>query len=195
LFKLSTLKQLWRGDRPEFVVALAAILGVLSSGLLRGVMIGAIISLVQLLRTASIPHVAFLGRIPGTRRFSDRQRHQDNELISGALIFRPESGLVYFNVDHVCESILKRVHSETALPKLVVLDLSAAPRVDMQSAHALAGMADELTAQGIQFQAVESRSSVRDRLRSEGVDEKLGGVNRFTSVADAIEHFQKSGDQ
>src|ERR1051325_5685048 len=53
LFKLSTLKQLWRGDRPEFIVAMAAILGVLSSGLLRGVMIGAIISLVQLLRAAS----------------------------------------------------------------------------------------------------------------------------------------------
>src|SRR5512141_2334035 len=43
LFKLSTLKQLWRGDRPEFVVAMAAIVGVLGSGLLRGVMIGAII--------------------------------------------------------------------------------------------------------------------------------------------------------
>src|SRR5213076_1813676 len=112
LFKLSTLKQLWRGDRAEFVVAIAAILGVLGSGLLRGVMIGAIISLVQLLRTASRPHVAFLGRIPGSRRFSDRQRHPDNELISGALIFRPESGLVYFNVDHVCESILKSVHAE-----------------------------------------------------------------------------------
>src|SRR5215470_13681711 len=170
LFKLSTLKQLWRVDRSEFVVAMAAILGVLSSGLLRGVMIGAIISLVQLLRTASRPHVAFLGRIPGTRRFSDRQRHPDNELISGALIFRPESGLVYFNVDHVCESILKRVHAEPTLPKLVVLDLSAAPRVDLQSAHALAGMADELTAGGIRFQAVEPRSSVRDRLRNEGVD-------------------------
>src|SRR5215471_6541827 len=71
LFKLATLKQLWRVDRSEFVVAMAAILGVLGSGLLRGVMIGAIISLVQLLRTASRPHVAFLGRIPGTRRFSD----------------------------------------------------------------------------------------------------------------------------
>jgi SulP family sulfate permease len=64
LFKLSTLKQLWRVDRAEFVVAMAAILGVLSSGLLRGVMIGAIISLMQLLRTPSRPHVAFLGRIP-----------------------------------------------------------------------------------------------------------------------------------
>jgi SulP family sulfate permease len=192
LFKLSTLKQLWRVDRSEFVVAMAAILGVLSSGLLRGVMIGAIISLVQLLRTASRPHVAFLGRIPGTRRFSDRQRHPDNELIPGVLIFRPESGLIYFNVDHVCESILKRVRAQPVPPKLVLLDLSAAPRVDMQSAHALAGMADEVTAEGIRFQAVEPRSSVRDRLRNEDVDGKLGGVNRFTSVADAVEDFQKA---
>ena len=77
-------------------------------------------------------------------------------------------------------------------PKLVVLDLSAAPRVDLQSAHALGGMADELNAKGIRFQAVEARSSVRDRLRNEGVDGKLGGVNRFTTVADAIEDFQKT---
>jgi hypothetical protein len=53
-------------------------------------------------------------------------------------------------------------------------------------------MADELTAEGIRFQAVEPRSSVRDRLRNEGLDEKLGAVNRFTSVADAIEDFQKT---
>src|SRR5213076_2834621 len=192
LFKLTALRHLWRADRAEFVVAIAALLGVLGSGLLDGVMIGAIISLVQLLRTASRPHVAFLGRIPGTRRFSDRERHPDNELISGALIFRPESGLVYFNVDHVCQSILKRVHAEPTPPKLVVFDLSAAPRVDLQSAHSLAGMADELTAHGIRFQAVEPRSSVRDRLRNEGVDDRLGGINRFTSVADAVEDFQRT---
>jgi len=171
-------------------VAIAALLGVLGSGLLRGVLIGAIISLVQLLRRASRPHVAFLGRIPGTRRFSDRARHSDNELIPGVLIFRPESGLVYFNVDNVCDAILSRARAEPTPPKLVVLDLSAAPRVDLQSAHALGGMADELTAKGIRFQAVESRAAVRDRLRNEGVDGKLGGVNRFTTVADAIDHFQ-----
>jgi MFS superfamily sulfate permease-like transporter len=190
LFKLSTLKQLWRGDRPEFVVAMAALLGVLTSGLLRGVMIGAIISLAQLLRAASRPHVAFLGRIPGTRRFSDRERHKDNELIPGVLIFRPESGLVYFNVDHVCESILDRVRAEPAPPKLVVLDLSAAPRVDLQSAHALGGLADELAAAGSRIQAVEARSTVRDRLRDEGMDGKLGGINRFTTVADVVDNFQ-----
>jgi hypothetical protein len=53
-------------------------------------------------------------------------------------------------------------------------------------------MADELSGQGIRFQAVEPRSSVRDRLRNEGVDGKLGGVNRFTSVADAIDDFQST---
>jgi sulfate permease, SulP family len=194
LLKLSTLKELWRNDRAEFVVAVAAFAGVLTSGLLRGVMIGAAISLVQLVRASSRPHVALLGRIPGTRRFSDRDRHADNELISNVMIFRPEAGLVYFNVDNVCDAILSRVRAESIAPKLVVLDLSAAPRVDMQSAHTLASMADELGAKGIRFQAVEPRSSVRDRLRNEGVDGKLGRVNRFTTVADVIDHFQKEMD-
>jgi MFS superfamily sulfate permease-like transporter len=191
LFKLSTLQQLWRGDRPEFVVAIAALLGVLSSGLLRGVLIGAIISLVQLLRTVSHPHVAVLGRIPGTRRFSDLGRHPGNELIPGVLIFRPESGLVYFNVDHVCQTVLDRVRAEPAQPKLVVLDLSAAPRVDLQSAHTLAGLADELVAAGTRFQAVEARSSVRERLRGEGLHARLGAIDHLTSVADAVDSAQK----
>jgi high affinity sulfate transporter 1 len=195
LFKLTALKHFWRADRAEFVVAMAALLGVLGSGLLRGVMIGAVISLVQLLRAASRPHVAFLGRIPGSRRFSDRQRHPDNELIPGVLIFRPESGLVYFNVDHVCRTILDRINAEPTLPKLIVLDLSAAPRVDLQSAQALSDLSNELISKGFQFQAVEARSSVRDRLRNEGVDAKLGGINRFKSVADAVEDFQKNRDQ
>jgi len=190
LFKLSTLNQLWRADRQEFVVAVAAILGVLGSGLLRGVMIGAIISLVQLLRRTSKSHVASLGRIPGTRRFSDRERHTDNELIPGVLIFRPESSLLYFNVDHICETILDRVRAQATRPGLVLVDLSAAPHVDLQGAHTLARLADELTAIGIRFQAVEARSSVRDRLRGEGLDVRLGRIDRFASVADAADNFQ-----
>jgi high affinity sulfate transporter 1 len=189
LLKLSTLKELWLDDRSEFVVAMAAFAGVLTFGLLRGVMLGALISLVQLVRVSSRPHVALLGRIPGTRRFSDCDRHADNELIPGVMIFRPESALIYFNVDNVCEAILSRVRVGAIPPKLVVLDLSAAPLVDMQSAHTLASMAAELTGMSIHFHAVEPRSSVRDRLRREGVDIKLGGVDRFTTVADVIDHF------
>ena len=192
LFQGAELKHLWRSSRAEFVVAIAAFLGVLGSGLLRGVMIGAILSLIQLLRAASRPHVAILGRIPGTQRFSDQKRHPDNESIPGLLIFRPESGLVFFNVDHVCETILDRVRAESVPPKLVVLDLSAGPHVDLQSAHTLASLADELSAAGIRVQVVEARSSVRERLRREGLAARLGGINRFTSVADVVANLQRT---
>jgi len=192
LFQASELKHLWHASRSEFIVAATALLGVMTSGLLRGVMIGAIISLVQLLRRASRPHVAFLGRIPGTRRFSDRERHPDNELIHDVFIFRPESSLTYFNVDHVRDSIAERVLGEAVPPKLVVIDLSAAPLVDLQSASTLAGLADELNGAGIRVQCVEARSGVREQLRREGVDARLGGIDRFTSVADVVESFQQN---
>jgi sulfate permease, SulP family len=191
LFKVSALRQMWRRDRKEFVVAVAAIMGVLGSGLLRGVMIGAVISLVQLIRRASLPHVAFLGRIPGTRRFSDRERHPDNEVIPGVLIFRPQAPMVYFNVDHVCDVIRNRAREGVERPGLVVLDMSASAYVDGQSAHTLAGLADELRAAGVRMQAVEVRSEVRDRLRGEGLDDRLGTISRFSSVADAVEAFQR----
>jgi len=53
-----------------------------------------------------------------------------------------------------------------------------------------ASLAEELTVGGGRFQAVEARSSVRDRLRGEGLDDRLGGIDRFTSVADAVDAFQ-----
>lgn len=192
LFNVSSLKELWRGDRLEFLVAIAAIIGVLGQGLLRGVMIGAIISLVLLIRRASRPHVAFLGRVAGTRRFSDCERHPDNVLIPGVLVVRPESGLLYFNMDHVRDTISERVRGEVPPPKLVVLDLSASPYVDIHAAHMLAGLADELAAAGCRLQVVEARAAVRERLRGAGVDAKLGTVSRMTSIADAVEAFTKT---
>jgi MFS superfamily sulfate permease-like transporter len=191
LFKWEALKRLWKFYRAEFFVALAALIGVLGSGLLRGVLIGAIISLVQLIRRASRPHVAALGRIPGTRRFSDRARHEDNELIPGLLICRPESGLLYFNIDHVRDAVLRHVRTAASRPKLVLLDLSASPVVDLQAAQTLVALHDDLTNEGVRFQVVEARASVRDTLRLEGLEDKVGRIDRFTSVADAVEAFQR----
>jgi len=191
LFQYSALIHLWRASLPDFIVAMASLIGVLGSGLLRGVMIGAIISLVQLMREISRPNVAVLGRIPGTKRFSDLERHGDNQKIPGVLIVRPEAGLVYFNIDHVRTIILERIAAETLSPRLVVLDLSASPRVDLQSAHELAGLADELGARGIRIQIVEARATARDRLNSEGLATRLGGINHHLSVADAVDGWHE----
>ena len=189
LFKVSELRHLRRADGAEFVVAIAALIGVLGSGLLRGVLIGAVISLVQLLRRGAHPHVAQLGRIPGTNRFSDRERNPENQAVPGAIIFRVEASLFYFNVEYIHDAVLEHVN-KTPDTRLVVLDLSTSPHVDLQSAHTLTVLAEELTEREIRLQIVEARSSVRDRLRAEGLDEKIGGINRFRGVAQVIEEFE-----
>lgn len=190
LLKIAALRRLWQFHRAEFLVAIAAVAGVLCSGLLRGVMLGVIISILMLLRRASRPNVAFLGRIPGTRRFSDMARHPDNERIPGVLVFRVESSLLYFNVEHVRDAVGERLHAAPEPVKLVLCDLSNAPHVDLAGAEMLNELQRELTAQGIDFRVVEARSSVRDFLRVEGLEEKIGHIGRFQSVADVIEERQ-----
>jgi sulfate permease, SulP family len=192
LFRVTALRHLWRADRAEFVVAIAALLGVLGSGLLRGVLIGAIISVVQLLRRASRPHVAFLGRIPGARRFSDIARHPDNEPVPGALLFRTEASLLYFNADHVRDTVMKRVAQMGTGLRLAICDLSTSPYVDLAGAEMLAGLYDQLASVNVRLQIVEARSSVRDRLHAEGVEDKVGRIGRFKSLADAVDEFLNS---
>jgi high affinity sulfate transporter 1 len=188
LLKVSELRRLWRHHRTEFFVAIAALLGVLGQGLLRGVVVGTILSLLLLLRRASNPHVAFLGRIPGTRRFSDRERHADNESIPGVIAFRVESGILYFNTEHIFDAVLARVDAEGKSPaKLVVCDLSTSPAVDLAGARMFLTLHRELARRGIALHLVEARSSVRDILRLEGVEEKVGRIDRFRSLADVVD--------
>ena len=101
LFKLSALKRIWRFSRGEFAVAIAALLGVLGSGLLMGVLIGAIISLLLLLRRGMRPHTTELGRVPGTDYFADLIRHPTNQRIPGVFIFRCDGAVLYFNAEYV----------------------------------------------------------------------------------------------
>jgi MFS superfamily sulfate permease-like transporter len=132
-----------------------------------------------------------LGRIPGTNRFSDVERNPDNESVPGMMIFRVESSLLYFNVEYVRDTVVDRMRQEINAPELVVCDLSASPHVDLQSATTLGSLADELAALGTKMQVVEARASVRDRLRAAGLNEKFGGVDRFRSVAQAVEDFER----
>ena len=192
LLKISALKRLWKFHRGEFAVAMTAIAGVLFSGLLRGVLLGVIISLLMLLRRASLPNVAFLGRIPGTRRFSDIARHSDNEVVPGVLIVRVESSLLYFNVEHVADAVRARLQGRREPIKYVVFDMSNAPVVDLGGAEMLKDLQRELEKEGIALRIVEARSGVRDFLRAEGFEEKLGRIGRFESLADVVDQLQSA---
>jgi MFS superfamily sulfate permease-like transporter len=195
LFKVEALRHLWKFHRGEFAVAMVVVLGVLGSGLLRGVMLGVVISILMLLRRASRPHIAFLGRIPNTRRFSDMERHRDNEETPGVLMVRPESSILYFNAEHVGDTVRARLNAAPEAVKLVLCDFSNVPFVDLAGAEMLKALQRELAARQIDFRIVEARSGVRDFLRVEGLEEKLGPIGRFKSLADAIDEFHQERGQ
>jgi MFS superfamily sulfate permease-like transporter len=183
-------RRLWRISRLEFTVALVAFGGVLLFGILKGVGISAVASILLLLRGVAYPHVATLGRIPGTPRFSDVVRHPDNELFPGILLFRVEAAILYFNVEFIATTILERVHAAPDLVKLVICDLSTSPYVDSAGGRMLATLEEELAAEGIRFRVAEAHAEVRELLRAEGLEQQLGGVSRLTSIPDIIEEFQ-----
>ena len=191
LINIREIAHLWRVSRVEFTVAIIALVGVLLFGILKGVIVAAVASILLLLHKVAQPHVAFLGRIPGTRRFSDIARHQSNEPIPGVLAFRVEAGLVYFNVDHVLQMVLERVAAEGKSLRFVVCDLSTSPSIDLAGARMLLNLQGEMAKRGIILRVVEARASVRDLLRIEGAEERVGTIDRFATLADVIEDFQK----
>lgn len=191
LINLRELAHLWRVSRLEFTVAAIALIGVLLLGILKGVVVAAIASILLLLKRVAHPHVAFLGRIPNTRRFSDLGRHQSNQRIPDVLVFRVESGIVYFNVDHILRVVLQRVDTEGESLRLVICDLSTSPAVDLAGVRMLFELQSTLIKRNIRFRLVEAHASVRDLLRLEGAEDRLGRIDRSEMVADVVEQYQK----
>ena len=185
LIDLGELRHLWRVSRLDFAAAAVALAGVLLMGVLDGVLVAAAASVVMLLARTSRPNVAFLGRIPGTNRFSDLARHPDNESIEGVLIFRVESALLYFNADHVRDVVRQRVQVQPGL-KRVVCDLSNVPYVDVAAARMLRRLHEELAASNVELKLVEAHGPVRDLLRAEGLEHRVGSISRFASLAELL---------
>jgi high affinity sulfate transporter 1 len=192
LIDIPELRHLWRVSRIEFAVSMAAFVSVLVFGILKGVMLAVVISLLFLLRRASRPHVAFLGRIPGTRTYSDLERNPDNEPVPGMLIVRIEAALLYFNVEHVRQAIRGRLRSVPAPLGLLVIDLSSSPGVDVAGARMLATLQEGLGTAGTSVRLVGARASVRDILRAERLDQRVGQIDRRVTLADVVEEYQRA---
>ncbi len=161
-------------------------LSVLFFGILQGVIIAALASLILIIRIVSSPHVAFLGRVPGTNRYTDIQRHPENEALPGVLLFRVESPLLYFNVANVYQTVWSKVTSSGPELKVVIFDLSTSAYVDSSGARLIKRLYHNLGERGIILKVAEAHSMVRDILRFEDVEELLGHVSRKDSVHDVV---------
>jgi sulfate permease, SulP family len=179
LIDVRAFAHMWRVSRLDVINGLAALIGVLVLGILQGILLAALISVLLLLALATTPHVAFLGRIPGTSQHSDMQRHPENERLVGILAFRPEASLLYLNTDHVLARVLAELDSTAVgLIRHVVCDLSASPSMDLAGARMLSELADRLANRGIDLIVTSAHGRVRDLLRADGLEQKIQGILR-----------------
>ena len=112
LLDFPALIRMYRVSRMDCYAATIALCAVLLLGILQGILLAGLASLLMLLLNMSRPHVAFLGRIPGTNSYSDVARHPNNEALPGVIAFRPEASLIYLNADAVLEAVLQRLAAD-----------------------------------------------------------------------------------
>lgn len=189
LVDIRELRHVWRVSRYEFFVSMVAFAAVLMLGILKGVIFAVLASMLLLIRRAAHPHVAVLGRIPGTRQYSDIERHPENEAVAGVMMFRVEASLLYFNVEHVRESVWSGIRNSATPVRLVICDLSNCPTADLAGARMLAALHADLVKSGMRLRIVAAHGAVRDMLRAEGLDQQVGELGRTVRADDVIDAF------
>ena len=188
MIDLVTLKQAWGYDRGDAGALLATMAGVLLLGVEAGVVVGVVLSLATLLWRSSRPHIAVIGKIPGSEHFRNVQRHQV-ETLPGVLLLRIDAGLFFGNIDAVIDRLNKLLgerqqRGETM--RHVVLVMSGVNLVDMTGLYALNELNNSLKQQGITLNLSEVTGPVMDRLQRSGLlRHKLSG-EVYLSTAQAF---------
>jgi MFS superfamily sulfate permease-like transporter len=186
LFDYKSLIQIRRVNRIEFVFALIAILGVVAFGVLLGVIVAILATLIWLLGAAARPRDALLGRIPGQRGFYKLHRHTGAEHIPGVVIYLLQGPIVFFNCDYLRNRVRWIVSRAPAETRHFILDASASNLLDSTGAVALGEIAADLAHRGITFSVADLHHRPRALLERAGFFDQIGRVHVFDQLEDAV---------
>ena len=170
--------------RPDFLAALAALLGVTIFGTLPGLFIGIGASLLLLVYRASRPYVAVLGHTPGPDgAYHDVERHEDARSPDGVVILRVESGLYFANAENVRSRILEVGVAPRV--RAVILDAETIPFVDVSAARMLVSAHAQLQTRGVRLVVARAVGQVRDVIGC--ITDENDLTSSFPTIAAAVD--------
>ncbi len=171
LIDFKTLQHSWHYDRADALSLILTFFGVIFLGVEEGIVIGVVLSLAVVVWRSSRPHMAVVGRVPGTEHFRNIDRH-DVELANGLIALRIDES-IYFANAQVLEDKIESLVAESTGTRAVLLIMSAVNQLD-STAH---GMLDELEknlqAKGISLQFAEIKGPVLDRLHTTDLGQRM----------------------
>ena len=187
LLDLRELRRFRRIRRIDYRESLAAIAGVIAFGILNGLLLAVILTLIALMRYLAESHVAVLGRLQGTREYVDVLRHPEAEQFPGILMLRIERMLFFANADGVRQIIRDLVAKATPAPKVLILNCELIPVLDVTAIDVLQQMLASVTEKHIRMVLAGVRDPVRDRLAKASLLTTIGEENIFRSVDHAVD--------
>lgn len=192
LFDFQSLTRLRRVSRSEFLLSLVTLLGVITVGVLPGVVIAIGLAMLTLLVRASRPHDALLGRDRVTGQYQNLAGHPGAEPVPGIVLYRFDASLVFFNADHLRARARALVHEAPRPVRAFVLVAETIPFLDTTGAAALDQLCEELQAEGIVMAVAGAHRAVRHVLERSGVAERIGAQRIFPTVEVAVQSLQQS---
>jgi len=170
------------------VLTFAATLGL---GIMPGLLLGVVASILLFITLNTRPHMAILGRLPGTNIFRNIQHFPEAETFPGLVILRIDASLYFANVEFLKETIHDICHRYRVGLKAIVLDASAVNDLDSSADTALHQLSDELRKSGITFYIAGIKAPVREVMQRSGLYTILGGDHFFFTIDAAVKRFQE----
>jgi sulfate permease, SulP family len=186
MIDVAELRRLYRVTRFDFWVAAAAIVGVLSAGVLAGVVIGVVLSLVWLVYVATRPPMPLLGRQAGTQVFRDLDENPADETFPGIAVLRLDGGL-FFATAEALEDRIRGLDADGHPRRALVLDLEGVNFVDSQGAAKVTEIHRLAEADGVTLRLARLKPQVRAVLESDGVIDRIGADHIHGNVHGAVE--------
>jgi high affinity sulfate transporter 1 len=178
--------------RPAYAaLALSTTLGVLSVGLLPGISIAVVFSLLYLVVQITRPHDAVLGRVEGMDGYHDIRVNEASQTVPGLLIYRFEAQLMFANAGYFRSRIQELLDAGNGAIRCIILDAESTPRVDITAAEMLKLLCEDLKGRDIGLSVARANASVRAFLSDMGVVELIGSDRFFPSVRTAVAAFTR----
>ncbi len=185
MIDIPELRRLYRVTRFDFWIAVAAILGVLSAGVLAGVVIGVVLSLGWLVYVATRPPMPLLGREAGTQVYRDLDENPNDEGFQGIAVVRLDGGL-FFATAEALENRIRTIMEDEAL-RALVLDLEGVNFIDSQGVAKLTEIHEFLHAADVDFRLARAKPQVLAVLRADGVVDRIGTDHIHGNVHRAVQ--------
>jgi SulP family sulfate permease len=186
MIDLPELRRLYRVTRFDFWVAVAAIVGVLSVGVLAGVVVGVVLSLGWLVYVATRPPMPLLGREAGTEVFRNLDENPADETFPGIAVLRMDGDL-FFATAEALEDRVRELAESDSNRRALVLDLEGVNFIDSQGAAKVTEIYDLAEADGVRLRLARVKPQVLAVLEADGVVERIGADRIHGNVERAVQ--------